>query len=78
MGHGGTLDPMATGVLILGVGNGTKALGSFLECTKSYETVVLFGAATDSYDSEGKIVARAAYDHVTREAVEAVSLSNAR
>ena len=35
IGHGGTLDPMATGVLIVGVGKGTKALGGFLGCTKS-------------------------------------------
>ncbi|KAK5117829.1 hypothetical protein LTR85_008804 [Meristemomyces frigidus] len=70
IGHGGTLDPLATGVLILGVGNGTKSLNKFLECTKSYETVLLFGAATDSYDTEGKIVARKPYAHVTRELVE--------
>lgn len=70
IGHGGTLDPLATGVLILGVGNGTKRLSEFLECTKSYETVLLFGAATDSYDTEGKIVARKPYQHVTRELVE--------
>lgn len=70
MGHGGTLDPLATGVLILGVGSGTKALNGFLQCTKSYETVVLFGAATDSYDTEGKVVARQPYEHVTREKVE--------
>ncbi|KAK5119005.1 hypothetical protein LTR62_000216 [Meristemomyces frigidus] len=70
IGHGGTLDPLATGVLILGVGSGTKALHGFLECTKSYETVVLFGTATDTYDNEGKIVARQPYEHVTREAVE--------
>ncbi|KAK3062176.1 pseudouridine synthase pus4, partial [Teratosphaeriaceae sp. CCFEE 6253] len=70
MGHGGTLDPLATGVLILGVGAGTKALGSFLACTKSYEAVVLFGVGTDSYDTEGKVVARGAYAHVTREKVE--------
>ena len=61
---------MATGVLILGVGSGTKALSRFLECTKSYEATVLFGAATDSYDSVGKIVARKSYDHVTKEIVE--------
>lgn len=61
---------MATGILILGVGSGTKSLPSFLECTKSYETVALFGAATDSYDTEGKIVARKPYSHVTRELVE--------
>jgi tRNA pseudouridine55 synthase len=70
MGHGGTLDPMATGVLILGVGSGTKSLSKFLECTKSYDTVLLFGAATDSYDTEGKIVGRTAYEHLTKDKVE--------
>lgn len=70
LGHGGTLDPMATGVLIVGMGRGTKELGKFLECTKSYECVVLFGAATDSYDAVGKIVSKADFAHVTRELVE--------
>ncbi|KAK0264212.1 hypothetical protein B0A54_06179 [Friedmanniomyces endolithicus] len=70
MGHGGTLDPLATGVLILGVGSGTKSLNRFLTCTKSYDTVVLFGAATDTYDTEGKVVARKPYAHITREKVE--------
>lgn len=70
IGHGGTLDPLATGVLIAGVGNGTKELQRFLSCTKSYETVLLFGAATDTYDMEGKVLSKASYAHVTREAVE--------
>ncbi|KAJ9629467.1 pseudouridine synthase pus4 [Taxawa tesnikishii (nom. ined.)] len=70
VGHGGTLDPLATGVLILGIGSGTKSLQRFLECTKTYETVLLFGAATDTYDVEGKVVKRAPYQHVTREKVE--------
>lgn len=70
MGHGGTLDPLATGVLILGVGKGTKSLQSFLDCTKTYETVVLFGASTDSYDRVGKILKKTAYDHITRPMVE--------
>ncbi|KAK5136951.1 hypothetical protein LTR08_001458 [Meristemomyces frigidus] len=70
IGHGGTLDPLATGVLILGIGSGTKSLGKFLDCTKSYETVLLFGAATDSYDTLGKIVARKGFEHVTRAFVE--------
>lgn len=61
---------MATGVLIMGVGKGTKQLQSFLECTKSYEAVVLFGAATDTYDVLGKVLRRAEYKHVTREGVE--------
>jgi tRNA pseudouridine55 synthase len=70
MGHGGTLDPLATGVLILGVGKGTKSLQSFLDCTKTYETVVLFGASTDTYDRVGKILKKTAYDHITRPMVE--------
>ena len=70
LGHGGTLDPMATGVLIIGVGRGTKQLQSFLNCTKSYEATVLFGAATDSYDAMGKILAKAPYGHVTKQIVE--------
>lgn len=70
LGHGGTLDPMATGVLIVGVGKGTKCLQRFLECTKTYECVVLFGAATDSYDAVGKVVSKAPYEHVTTELVE--------
>ncbi|KNG47862.1 tRNA pseudouridine synthase B [Stemphylium lycopersici] len=70
LGHGGTLDPMATGVLIVGLGKGTKCLQRFLECTKTYECVVLFGAATDSYDAVGKVVSKADYEHVTKELVE--------
>ncbi|KAF3771271.1 pseudouridine synthase [Cryphonectria parasitica EP155] len=70
MGHGGTLDPMATGVLILGVGKGTKALQGFLGCTKTYETVVVFGASSDSYDRCGHLLKKRPYDHITREKVE--------
>ncbi|KAM3088256.1 pseudouridine synthase pus4 [Clarireedia jacksonii] len=70
IGHGGTLDPLATGVLIAGIGKGTKALGNFLDCTKTYEAVVLFGAATDTYDIHGKLLKRAPYEHITRETVE--------
>jgi len=65
IGHGGTLDPLATGVLIAGIGRGTKELSNFLSCTKSYETVVLFGAATDTYDRVGKVVGRKPYEHIT-------------
>jgi len=71
MGHGGTLDPLATGVLILGVGKGTKSLSDFLGCTKTYETVVLFGASTDTYDRTGRILKRRTYGDVTRAKVEA-------
>jgi len=70
IGHGGTLDPLATGVLILGVGKGTKSLQDFLLCTKTYETVVLFGASTDTYDRVGRIIKKGNYDNVTRPVVE--------
>lgn len=54
----------------MGVGKGTKQLQGFLECTKTYETTVLFGAATDTYDVLGKVLKKAEYAHVTRDIVE--------
>lgn len=70
IGHGGTLDPLATGVLVTAIGKGTKSLQGYLECTKEYEAVVLFGTATDTYDRLGKVVKRASYEHVTKEMVQ--------
>lgn len=46
IGHGGTLDPLATGVLITGIGKGTKSLQDFLACTKSYETISISNTST--------------------------------
>jgi tRNA pseudouridine55 synthase len=70
MGHGGTLDPLATGVLILGLGRGTKSLNEFLLCKKTYETIVLFGVSTDTQDRLGRIIQRKQYDEITRPRVE--------
>lgn len=70
MGHGGTLDPLAAGVLIVGIGRGTKQLQNYLACNKTYETVVLFGASTDTYDCTGVATEQAKYQHVTKELVE--------
>lgn len=70
MGHGGTLDPLATGVLILGVGTGTKQLSQFLDCTKAYETIVVFGASTDTYDRVGRVLSKRPYDHITKEKLQ--------
>jgi tRNA pseudouridine55 synthase len=70
MGHGGTLDPLAAGVLIVGIGGGTKQLQNYLACSKTYETVVLFGASTDTYDCTGVIDERASHQHVTKDLVE--------
>jgi len=69
LGHGGTLDPLATGVLIIGVGRGTKQLPNFLACTKSYEATMLLGAATDTYDVLGKVLSRAPCSQVSQEIV---------
>ncbi|KAJ9663693.1 pseudouridine synthase pus4 [Neophaeococcomyces mojaviensis] len=69
MGHGGTLDPMATGVLIVGIGRGTKHLQGFLDCTKVYRTVVLFGKSTDTYDIAGKVVASAETGQINQQLV---------
>ncbi|KAK5993356.1 tRNA pseudouridine synthase 4 [Cladobotryum mycophilum] len=70
IGHGGTLDPLATGVLIMGIGSATKVLNQFLECTKTYETTIVFGASTDTYDRVGRVLTRRPYDHITKEMVE--------
>jgi len=70
MGHGGTLDPLASGVLVVGVGSGTKKLADFLGGWKEYEATCVFGIVTDTYDAEGKILRWATTSHITREAVE--------
>lgn len=57
VGHAGTLDPFASGLLILGIGKGTKALTALVGTDKRYEAIVKLGASTDTYDREGKITA---------------------
>ncbi|KAF8077875.1 pseudouridylate synthase 4 [Lyophyllum atratum] len=70
IGQGGTLDPLADGVLVVGVGKGTKKLSEFLDCTKEYRTTCLLGCETDTYDSEGARVRVAPWEHITRDQVE--------
>jgi tRNA pseudouridine55 synthase len=59
VGHAGTLDPMATGVLVCGVGRGTKLLGHLALDTKAYSATIRLGAATTTDDAEGEVVATA-------------------
>ena len=59
VGHAGTLDPMATGVLVCGVGRGTKLLGHLALDTKSYTATIRLGAATTTDDAEGEVLAAA-------------------
>lgn len=60
VGHGGTLDPLATGVLPIGIGEATKLCGRMLDASKVYAFTIGFGAETDTLDLEGKIVAESA------------------
>lgn len=55
MGHAGTLDPLATGLLIIAVENDTKRISTFMNLDKEYEVTMEFGKTSDSYDADGKI-----------------------
>ena len=57
VGHGGTLDPLAEGVLPIALGEATKLAGRMLDASKTYEFTVHFGGETDTLDLEGKVVA---------------------
>lgn len=71
VGHAGTLDPMATGVLVVGLNRATRLLGHLQLADKSYDATVLLGATTTTDDAEGEIVSTAPVDGVTAEAIEA-------
>ena len=71
VGHAGTLDPMATGVLVLGFGNGTRLLQYVTNGDKSYQATVVLGAATITDDHEGEITSTADVSGITDEAIEA-------
>ena len=70
VGHGGTLDPMATGLLLLLLGRATKLSARFMGSDKTYEGTLQLGVATDSYDADGQVVREADYRHVTHEQLE--------
>lgn len=55
IGHSGTLDRLAGGLLILGIGEGCKLLEFLLGCDKEYEVLACFGAVSDTYDADGKV-----------------------
>ena len=75
VGHGGTLDPLAEGVLVLGIGEGTKLMGSYLTGAKSYHATALLGSETDSLDSMGTTTETMSYEHVTLDQLESVMRS---
>jgi tRNA pseudouridine55 synthase len=70
VGHGGTLDPQATGVLVILLGRGTKLSQVFMGSDKTYEGTIRLGIATDSHDAQGKITREADPSAITREQLE--------
>lgn len=70
VGHAGTLDPLATGVMIVCTGKATKRIEEFQYHTKEYIATIQLGATTPSYDLEHEIDATYPTEHITREMVE--------
>jgi tRNA pseudouridine55 synthase len=75
VGHAGTLDPMATGLLVMGVGRGTRLLRFLGELPKRYEGVGVLGVTTTTLDADGEEVERRAFDAVTVGALRAAAAS---
>lgn len=70
VGHAGTLDPLATGVMIICIGKATKRIEEFQYQTKEYIATIKLGATTPSFDLEKEIDATYPTEHITRELVE--------
>lgn len=70
VGHAGTLDPLATGVLLVCIGRATKRVDALQAEEKEYVADVMLGATTPSYDLEHPIDRTYPWEHITREAVE--------
>ncbi len=70
VGHAGTLDPMATGLLIVGIGKATKELSRYVGLDKEYEAELTLGATSDTFDAEGVIQKNPDVRRVTREEIE--------
>jgi tRNA pseudouridine55 synthase len=71
VGHAGTLDPMATGVLVLGIGKATRLLGHLALTEKGYDATIRLGESTNTDDAEGEVTATASAAGVADEALHA-------
>lgn len=71
VGHAGTLDPMATGVLVLGLGKATRLLTFLVGCDKEYTATIRLGQSTITDDAEGEVVSSPGAQGISREAVDA-------
>ncbi|BBU23424.1 tRNA pseudouridine(55) synthase TruB [Mycobacterium xenopi] len=71
VGHAGTLDPMATGVLVIGIERATKILGLLSGASKSYAATIRLGQATSTDDSEGELLQQVSAEHLSDAAIAA-------
>jgi tRNA pseudouridine55 synthase len=71
VGHAGTLDPLASGVLPVAVGQATRLIEYLDDASKAYEAHIRFGVTTDTYDAEGAVTSERETSHLTAERVEA-------
>ncbi len=71
VGHAGTLDPMATGVLVIGINRATRLLGHLLLTDKAYDATIRLGTTTSTDDAEGEVVATASTQETTEDAIRA-------
>ncbi len=72
MGHAGTLDPMASGLMIIGINEGTKKMSEFLKLPKVYVANVLLGKKTDTGDMEGRVIEEADVPEISEEKIREV------
>jgi tRNA pseudouridine55 synthase len=70
VGHAGTLDPMATGILVLGFNNGTRLLQFITDGDKDYRATMVLGSATVTDDSQGEVINSTDASHITDEQIE--------
>ncbi|MBT3941644.1 MAG: tRNA pseudouridine(55) synthase TruB [Chloroflexi bacterium] len=70
VGHGGTLDPDATGVLPICIGRASRFIERFVQGRKVYEATATFGSSTDTYDASGRVTAESDASGITLEAIE--------
>jgi tRNA pseudouridine55 synthase len=73
VGHAGTLDPMATGVLLVGVGRATRLLGHLALTEKAYDATVRLGAATTTDDAEGEVLSTGSVAHLGEDDVRSAA-----
>lgn len=72
MGHAGTLDPLASGLMIIGVGTGTKKLTDYIKLPKKYIATIRLGIQTDTGDLEGNSIKEEAVDAVSEDSITSV------